>query len=255
MRGLAMGFELFTHVARFRDRDELRSGVVADELVESALRLKDNEIKGDPYEISRLLADRKALRVRRDLWKAIVKTAGTRYENAATTNFDQPTELHRNAVELVRQYMQAMDQLEKSLILFGPVGTGKDHLMMATLRCAVFRFGYTAAWVDGQSLCSAVRDNYASDETERPLVDFCCRSDLFAISDPLPSEGKLTAHQQNVLGMILDGRNRFFKPTIATVNVATKKELYDRLGDRNAERLRDKAVFVPCNWPSYRASA
>jgi DNA replication protein DnaC len=250
-----MAFDTFDRLIRYRDPEVLQSGIAADVLVESVKRLADQSATLDPDARIQLSRNRKALDERPRHWGAIITSAGTRYQEVNLKSFDAPTEAHRNAIERVRCYLDEIDQSPtsaRSLLFIGPPGTGKDHLMMAVLRFCVLRFGLVSAWSDGQAFFGAVRDTYASEETETPIVNFAVRSQLFAISDPIPSNGAITEHQRNVLFRLFDGRYRHRRPTLATLNVATRDELNNRLGDSLADRLCENAVIVPCNWPSYR---
>lgn len=248
-----MGFDAFDRLRLFRDADVLKSGVTCDKLLSSVAKLTEQENELSVDDRFRLCSDQDALRHRRKHWAAIVASAGTRYADASLSTFEQSSDNHKRAVNLVTEYLGELEGSHaRSLVFIGPPGTGKDHLMMAVLRYAVLRIGMVSAWADGQAWFGAVRDAYASEETERPLVNFACRSAMFGISDPIPANGSITEHQRNVLFRLIDGRYRNFRPTLATLNVATRTELDDRLGDSLADRLCEDAVVVPCNWQSYR---
>lgn len=53
---------------------------------------------------------------------------------------------------------------------------------------------------------------------------------------------------------IIDGRYRQQKPTWFTVNVASAAEGEQQISGPVFDRMRDNAVAVFCNWPSYRQS-
>lgn len=248
-----MAFSLIEGSKRYTDPNCIQSGVDCNDLYETRSRYEGTDARQLAPEDRRDLNEaNRALSERRLLWDAIVSEAGTRFSNVNLRDFQLLTDEHRQAVSTMREYLGRFPECEANLILFGPVGAGKDHLMMAAVRYLTRKFGLVTAWFDGQAFFGAVRDAYSDNATETPIVRSCCRADLLAMSDPLPASGNLTDHQQNVLGRILDGRNRFLRPTLTTMNVATRDEMYDRLGDRNADRLRENAVMVPCNWPSFR---
>ena len=54
---------------------------------------------------------------------------------------------------------------------------------------------------------------------------------------------------------ILDGRYSRRRPTWVTVNVSSRAELNERLTPQNADRLRDGALAVFCDWQTYRKTA
>lgn len=251
-----MAFEVLRSMPYITDKSRLRSGVPAESLMQAKERLS-RAAQGElnRKELYELRLDVAAWGTRCDLWKAIVHSCGERYQSVDLKGFEQPTQAQRTAVEIVRGYiagLRAAKPTGRNLVFIGPPGTGKDHLMMAVLRCVIHRFGWTSAWVDGQSLFAAVRNSYSNGDNEESLVTFSVRRQLFAISDPLPPNGNLTEHQRNVLFRLIDGRYRNGMPTCATINVASREELDDRLGDSLSDRLCHDAVIVPCFWESYR---
>lgn len=174
-----------------------------------------------------------------------------RYRGCTLENFlceDQHERLQ--AVEQMRQFI---DRLPSStgLLLLGPPGTGKDHLMAAAIAAAVER-KMRVAWRNGMDLFGEVRDRMSEEQDERTFVANLVRPDVLAISDPLPPFGDLTQFQAATLFRVIDGRYSRNKPTWATMNVASKKEAEQRLGSQIVDRLTHGAVVVKCNWESYR---
>ena len=107
-------------------------------------------------------------------------------------------------------------------------------------------------WINGADMRGDVRDGTKSETLERDYVKRLTRPDVLWISDPLPVGGSLTEAQQDRLFRVLDDRYSAMKPTWVTVNVMSGTELDERLGPQNADRLRDGALAVFCNWPTNR---
>lgn len=231
----------------------LKAGVDAAELIDQIKFANEHEEMLTPRDRFEMRQCSHALSARRFHFQDVIRDAGERYADVTIDNFDCPSDDHKKAVEAVKGYLQASaGGPQRGLLLIGPTGTGKDHLMMSVLRVLIHKWGVECCWNDGQQFFSDVRNAYAENEGESSLLNELSRCPLLAISDPLPAVGRLTDHQMNVFGIVMDRRSRSMLPTIATVNVANRAELYDRLGDRNADRLCDDAVVVPCNWSSYR---
>lgn len=191
----------------------------------------------------------------RSAWNAVLGARGTRYESAQLDTFAVYDERQRAALDRVRKFCERMPSHfhdGRGLVLFGPCGTGKDHLLVASLRCAVFKHGYKPRWVNGMELFGELRDSIGEDRSERDVLRRYVEADILAISDPLPPFGGLTEYQASMLFRIIDGRYSRMLPTWATVNVRDGKEAVDRMGAQIVDRLRDGAVQVECNWPSYR---
>lgn len=257
-----MGSELFSLDDRLKDRDRLQTGVVINDLTQTIDRPVDD--RGD-WQV----ADR-ALRTRKALWSQACDHIGTRYADASLSNYECLHDGQAAAIKIVRNYLITLEPVDdddrepvddddreggdgsKNLVLIGPTGTGKDHIITFVVRFCVMRFGMVPYWFDGQALFAAVRDTYADGETETPIIIAAKRADLVAMSDPFPAEGRLSDHQRNILHRLIDTCYRKPRPMIATLNVATRDELDAKLGATLASRLCHNAVVVPCDWPDYR---
>lgn len=137
------------------------------------------------------------------------------------------------------------------VVLYGPSGTGKDHLLTAMLIRA-FDDGAKIKWINGMDFFADVRDRISDSLSEQELVRGLVEPDILAISDPLPPTGPVSPFQAQVLFRVLDRRYREMKPVLATMNVKNGEEAADRLGISVAERLKDRSLTLHCNWPSYR---
>lgn len=184
---------------------------------------------------------------------------GRRYENKRLESFRFSEDAtvaaaQRAAIDAVRKYLDGIAENireGRGLILFGPMGTGKDHIAVACLREAA-KMGFDV-WVDdGQTLYQRFRDGIDADISEGSAIAKYTTPDVLLLSDPLPMHGIPTDAQRSILWRIVDRRWRDMKPTWVTINVFTGREAAERLGPQLYDRLRDGAVAIQCNWPSYR---
>jgi DNA replication protein DnaC len=187
----------------------------------------------------------------RDLLRAV----GVRYAQASLESFR--TDGHAAKLAVVQSLVELADSMAarvaagENLILFGPSGGGKDHLVIAMLRLAI-RSGHSVCWVNGMDLYGQMRDRIGGDTTEADVIAKLSRPEILAISDPLPEGGALSAYQQQSMFRIVDRRYRDMRPTWVTVNTAGGAEFADRSGQAIHDRLRHGALCLACNWPSYR---
>jgi DNA replication protein DnaC len=177
-----------------------------------------------------------------------------RYANCTVDGFQCTCANQRAAVERLKVYGRNITQMVSDgcgLVLLGPAGTGKDHLMAALLKRAASQ-GFHVAWRNGMDLFGEFRDRIGDERTEGSLIDSLIRPDVLGLSDPLPPFGELTTFQSAMLFRVIDGRYSARRPTWVTINVASAAEAEKRIGVQTIQRLEDNAVVVLCNWESYR---
>ena len=190
----------------------------------------------------------------------IDQQVGRRYVNCTFDNFDASgkDEAKKRAalsqcVEYVENFPKHYDA-GRSLIFVGPKGTGKDHLMTATIKqiCVNIKRPGKVTFADGLKLFAEFREAFGTATTESMIVDKYTRPLLFAVSDPLPPKGCLSEHEQRMALRIIDARYRESKPMAMTINAANRKEISDRMGAQACDRLFDCAIVVRCVWESHR---
>jgi DNA replication protein DnaC len=187
-------------------------------------------------------------------WPAWLNQSSVRSEDCWLKNFDQSHDHQAAAVSQLADYCREAARrvgAGEGLLLFGPKGTGKDHLIVAVARAAI-RVGKSVRWQNGMDLFGDIRDAIDKGDAEREIVRRLVAPDVLYLSDPLPPVGNLTEFQGSMLFRILDGRYSRRKPTWCSVNVASGNELDGRMGAQNGDRLRDGALAIFCDWPSYR---
>lgn len=195
---------------------------------------------------------RAELRRRQDLfqrWKELLFAAGNRYRDCTLENFEANGIKQQAIVNMLREYIAA--DCPENVVLYGPVGTGKDHLAFAICRSAI-KAGKTVRWVNGQSWFGIVRDAMDTDRSEASLIADLARPELLCLSDPLPPVGVLTQFQATMLYRLVDARYSRGVPTICTVNVGSDSEADERMGAATWDRLCHDSWKLHCNWPSHR---
>jgi DNA replication protein DnaC len=160
-------------------------------------------------------------------------------------------------VTALRGYAQRLGEhvaAGRGIVLFGPSGTGKDHLLTALAKLAIDEAGFSVKWCNGMDLCGGFRDAMDNHLPESSLISSFVSPDILYVSDPVPPFGTLKEFQVAQLFRIVDGRYRRLRPTWMTINVAKRDEANDRLAVQIVDRLSDGALTALCNWPSHRNS-
>jgi len=190
---------------------------------------------------------------------------GARYRNCSFESFLSDGDPQSKAVH--RLLNMAKSGKPTNVVLFGPCGTGKDHLVAATMRelmrsewdppknekgiTGYSQYRHPIHWENGQELFDKMKDEF--NQTPKEKIAYTCRlAAVLYLSDLAPMTGSLTDFESRQLFKILDQRYRDESPVWITVNVNSREELDKAIGAKTADRLIDDAIAIHCNWPSYR---
>jgi len=230
------------------DNSELSIADIASDVLE---RLPDRTEEVEEQERVRGQIDRQ------DRLAKFYRYIGPRLAEARLENYECRHPGQAKLLEALRDYaenMAAKVAVGAGIILFGPSGSGKDHLLSALGRVAIGKYGFRVYWADGMDLMGEVRDRIGGNESEASWVGKLTAPEILYLSDPTPPKGELTTHQSAMLGRVLDRRNRSLKPTWVSMNVRNSGEAESIMGTRLVDRLKDGALAAFCNWPSFRKS-
>lgn len=227
-------------------------------------KLPEVPLPPTPEEIARMEAWRESSLRREEMeriggeMRKLVERAGHRYAECSLENFKTEHSRQQRILTSLREYVSELSvrlATREGLLLYGPVGTGKDHLAMAVCRLAV-KERFSVGWVNGQDWFGDLRDLMDTEKrTERQEIHSLCYPSILVVSDPLPPFGGLGQHMATMLYRLIGERYATNKPTIVTVNVASDEEAIERMGAPTWDRMGHGAWKLFCNWPSYRKPA
>lgn len=137
-----------------------------------------------------------------------------------------------------------------SIVMLGNIGTGKTHLAVAIAHQIMAR-AHTVMYSTAMELVARIRDTMRRDATvsTTDLVDMAGAVDLL-ILDEFGVQGA-TEDVRSHLTNVIDRRYRNAKPTIFISNM-NGQEFADYVGDRVADRLRERSRAIQFNWESQR---
>jgi DNA replication protein DnaC len=157
----------------------------------------------------------------------------------------------------VRSYMEELErpQGQKSLVLYGPTGTGKTLLAYIILQ-HVFRTCY-----NGHSPVAAITSAAFQGMCRQSWTDKTAPTDTMVIEDlgrvPLVlldelGQGDTASGDSDRLARLIDRRYQLQLPTIITTNLPDKDAIRAHIGDRSMDRINELCIWARCAWPSYR---
>lgn len=196
---------------------------------------------------------------RGDAYRHLARQLGERYRHCTFDTY----QIYDNSKRALTQ-ASALDQVKSwaddmeshvtrggGLVLFGPPGTGKDHLLACAGYWAIIRFGFSVTWRDGAQLAQRLRESIREGGEGR-IVDELSNAQILILSDPVPPKGDTSAWIVDVLQRIIDRRYRNGLSTWASLNVKDGKEAEQRLAPPIVDRLRHGSLALNCTWKSYR---
>jgi len=155
----------------------------------------------------------------------------------------------------------------RGLVLWGKVGRGKTHLLVALLRELVFRHGVETRFIEFSRLLLLLKEGYEKGMSDAPVLAEISETAVLAIDEL--GKGRLSDWELRVIDDVVSRRYNAmtctlfttnYAPAIATgslpTNLATgidlAQSLGDRVGDRVYSRLREMGTFVEMGGPDYR---
>lgn len=193
---------------------------------------------------------------RDELWNDFIRFRGSRYANCRFENYQVTSDKQRESVERVRTHVEGDLVNTTNLLLIGPTGTGKDHLLVSGIFHGLgtrnIAAGRMIGWISGSVLFSDLRSAIATKRDEAGVLSSCLNCDLLVVSDPLEAGQDLTNYQRQVWYRIIDHRYNNYLPVWMSINATGKEQMIQMLGAAIVDRLADGATIVGCDWPSYR---
>ncbi|KVZ18611.1 hypothetical protein WT88_29455 [Burkholderia stagnalis] len=162
----------------------------------------------------------------------------------------------QKALATARRFAEGFDEYAQKgtmLALCGGLGTGKTHLAIAIAQ-HVSETAHTVMYVTAMDMVTKLRDAMRPDSPMGPgaTLDMLGAIDLLVIDEI--GVQSATDDVKTHLFNVFDRRYRDARPTVLLSNLPAA-ELGEYLGERIADRLRERAAFIACDWESYRRQA
>jgi len=168
----------------------------------------------------------------------------------------------RDAYAAARTFAQRYrpGEVNRGLVLWGPVGRGKTHLLTAMLRQIAMDHGVRARFIEFSHLLSTLKGRFDRGEGAAALLDQLVSVELLAIDEL--GKGMLTEFELATIDELVSRRYNAARTVIATTNykpadptgikrrnladprAAAQPTLSDRVGERVFSRLSEMCDFA-----------
>lgn len=181
-------------------------------------------------------------------------------------NFEPANASQRNAANWFLERVDTWTPGEKALILSGPVGTGKTHLMCAWLRSITLRHGVGAKFVEFSHLLRDIKAGYDQNKSDAEIISRLVDIPVLVI-DELGKQLD-TDWQKGILDQLISQRYNKKNSTFATTNYPLEmgvgrmvsrasddfkvRSLSEVVGSRMASRLAEMCDVIEVDAPDYR---
>jgi DNA replication protein DnaC len=162
---------------------------------------------------------------------------------------------------------------DKGVLLMGPTGVGKTHLMVGFLRHLILERGISSRFVDFGVLLSELRDCYNRGLSEMDILTPLINIDVLLLDDL--GKGRNSKWELGIIDTLLSARYNAGRTTLITTNytdnpettlrersrgrggsegeeLLTRDTLYERVGDRIYSRLQEMCTFFYVRGSDYR---
>ena len=196
---------------------------------------------------------------RLEAFRELCRLRGRRYVTCTLESLTEPRGLQSEAFKTaIMQLKEFRDQMQAKceagnggLLLMGPPGTGKDHIMFAMMRHAIIECGYRVTWHDGVRLFARIKSAIADHGTES-LLRSLTAVHVLCLSDPIPPRDELTTYEMAVLRDIFERRYSDQSATWVSTNVQSEQDASRLFSAPLLGRLVHGSTVISCNWDNYR---
>ncbi len=203
---------------------------------------------------------------------------GRRFQNSTLDSFEPRTVEQERARQLAWDFTRMYPAVRGGLIFYGPVGTGKTHLVVGIFRELTLHKGAGCRFVDYGNLLQDLKRSFSSREGDAAVMLPLVEVDLLVIDEL--GKGRNTDWEETVLDDLISRRYNAGRITLCTTNYmphdtpagaatglnpayearsrgqrASGPSLQERVGERIFSRLCEMCEFVGVAGEDYRRTS
>jgi DNA replication protein DnaC len=202
---------------------------------------------------------------------------GARYAGATLDTFVENHPTQGQALAAARRFAKEFPRVERGLLFWGTVGTGKTHLAVGMLREVTLRKGFSARIVEYPQLLEDLRRAYAESTGVGPLMRSLAQVDVLVLDEL--ANGLNSDWETTVIDDLVSRRYNAGRTTICTTNFepgdtqrreyrgpnpdwgrreslsargGPRETLLERVGERVFSRIRAMCEFHQVIGPDHR---
>jgi DNA replication protein DnaC len=169
----------------------------------------------------------------------------------------------------IYRWTQGFTPGDRGFVLYGPVGTGKTHLMVAVLRHLLLEKGVPSRFIEFTHLLSEIKQQFDAGKGESEIMAPLAEIEVLAIDEL--GKGRNTPWQLSIIDEIISKRYNRGLTTLFTTNYPlrepkidanapdakikqqmTQETLVERVDERIFSRLHEMVDFLELDAPDYR---
>lgn len=166
-----------------------------------------------------------------------------RYWDSTLDTFVRRIDGHDRVLGFLRRWIADWQPRNKGLLLVGPVGLGKTHLVVAVIRELILQKGVPARFIAWSDLLDQLRASYADTGRERSVLEPLKEVPVLAI-DELGTGRKGSEWELGVLDSLIGARYNRMAATLFTTNYPLEAEEERKEGLADLSSLRQLRDFM-----------
>jgi len=177
-----------------------------------------------------------------------------RYSDKTLERYNAFTNTQGTIKSHLSRYRDAFSPNAKGVLLYGPTGVGKTHLVVSIMRYLTLEKGFSARFVDFFVLLQEIKATFTNGGSQDNIIAGLDRADILVIDEL--GKGRATEWEKTVVDSLIARRYNSGKTLFITTNYDIDENktgaLPDRVGKRVMSRLYEMCEFFAIDGDDYR---